>query len=376
MHRARGDRASDRGRSVSLGPRLRPGALPVARRRPRIRVTGCRGLWLLASLVTVLLSFPAAARADEADDTAAAEVAFREANRLMDAGKIAEACPKLAASHRLDPSYGAVYNLGTCYEALGKTASAWAAFTEAAARARKSRETERHDKAARSAAALEPKLVKLRVTVRSRPAGLVVKRSGAAIDPALWESEIPVDPGSYTLTASAPGKQSWSRTVTLATPGKTSFVEVPPLLESVAIKSVPPLPLVIARPASPEAPAHRGMSAQRAMALGAGGVGVAGVTVGVVFAVVATSIWDQARQGHCDQANVCDERGLALHGDARTMSHVSTAGFIAGGVGLAAGVTLWLTAPDARDAKTRQSLRVAPLTFATGGGLMLTGSIQ
>src|SRR4051794_22399233 len=87
-----------------------------------------RHAMVTAVLGALMFASPAVARAQTTDQTAAADAAFQEGTRLMAEGKIKEACPKLAASHHLDPSYGAVYNLGRCYEALGKTASAWAAF--------------------------------------------------------------------------------------------------------------------------------------------------------------------------------------------------------------------------------------------------------
>lgn len=319
-----------------------------------------------ALLAAVLLALPAPARAQAADDAAAAEVAFQEGNRLMAEGHAEEACPKFAASHRLDPGYGAIYNLGSCYQAIGKTASAWAAFREAAEWARKRRETQRYEKATRRAAELTPVLVKLRIVVPAPPDRLVLTRNGAAVDPALWGTEIPVDPGEYSLTASAPGRQKWARTVAVVEPGKTIVVEVPALAE------IGPLP-VTTTSGSP-ASARGGLSTQHVLSLGAAGVGASGLAVGAIFAALATSTWGQARQGHCDEANVCDERGVALHRDAKTMSHVSTAGFVAGGAFVAAAVTLWLTAPAARDTKTRQSLRAAPFAFAAGGGVLVEGS--
>src|SRR5262245_25337463 len=98
-------------------------------------------------------------------DQAAAEALFDEARRLVSEGKQAEAWPKFAESHRLDPGVGILLYLGDCYEAIGKTASAWAAFREAEAGARAARHAEREAAARERAAALEARLASLGVAV-------------------------------------------------------------------------------------------------------------------------------------------------------------------------------------------------------------------
>ena len=87
---------------------------------------------LLVALSAVIFT-PRVAAAQ--GDKATAEALFAEGRRLMSSGDYKTACPKFAASQKLDPGLGTSLNLADCYEKLGKTASAWAEFRDAAAAA-------------------------------------------------------------------------------------------------------------------------------------------------------------------------------------------------------------------------------------------------
>src|SRR5688572_3592069 len=91
---------------------------------------------------------------------ATAEALFREGTALLDEKKFAEACPKLAESHRLDPATGTLLALAFCHEGEGRLASAWAEFAEVAGRAREEGRTDRELVAREHAANLEPRLAR------------------------------------------------------------------------------------------------------------------------------------------------------------------------------------------------------------------------
>src|SRR4051812_5478245 len=97
-----------------------------------------RYLVVFAALLSVFMAFTRPARAD-----AVAQALFNDAKTLMQAGKYAEACPKLEESQRLGPAIGTQFNLAVCYEALGKMASAWSLYLDVAGVAKSTNQPER-----------------------------------------------------------------------------------------------------------------------------------------------------------------------------------------------------------------------------------------
>lgn len=280
------------------------------------------------------------ALAQSATDSATAEVLFNEALALLQGGNPAEACMKLEESQRLDPGVGTLLYLADCYQQMGRTASAWATFREAAYMA-KDRSDEREQVALDYARELEPKLSYLTLQVTATPGvALEVRHDGKLVGQPVWGTAFPVDPGSHTVEASAPGKKPWSTTINVADGPRKESVVIPELEDAPPEPTAPPVAFEAPKPVV-EA------SWQTTAGWVLVGTGSAAVVASGVLALLARGDDADAAE-HCrpDRNTLCDSRGVDLGESAKTKA---TFAGISAGVGLAAlgaGVTLLLTAPS------------------------------
>lgn len=307
---------------------------------------------------------PGVARADTTpQDRAVAQSLYDDARALMSAGTFAAACPKLEESQRLDPAPATLFHLADCYEHVGRTASAWAAYLDVAAISKRNGRAEREQVARDKANALLPKLSKLAIDVpaSSQAPGIIVKRDGSVVREGQWGTPVPVDSGKHVVDAAAPGKLPWHGEIAVTEEGKSANVSVPKLEdappEAVAATPAPVGPSTSA----PPAPVTHS-STQKILAVAAAGAGVVGLGLGSVFGLQALSKnSDSNASGHCAN-DVCDGPGKQSRDDARSAGTLSTIGFVAGGVLLAGGAVLWFTAPSG------EGVRVSPTVGLGAGG--------
>jgi tetratricopeptide (TPR) repeat protein len=192
-----------------------------------------------AAALSTLLASPVAHA--QAEDQAAARSLFEDGRRLLKNGKYEEACRTLEAASKLYASPGILLNLGDCYEKLGRSASAWTEFGEAAAVAARARRDDQVSEAKRRQAAVEPKIARLTIHVAGDPTDITITRDQTDLASAAWGKGIPVDPGTHEIHAEAPGHQPWTTTVVVSTAGQTVTVEVPVLTVSPTPSLPPPV---------------------------------------------------------------------------------------------------------------------------------------
>ena len=341
--------------------------------RPRtLRARTKRTSRVAAVVASIALVCARDARADETASVAAATVLFDEAIGLMDAGRAAEACPKLARSQALAPSGGTLLALGECYEKTGKTASAWLAFREAASRAASAGKSDAEALALQRASQLAGSLRRLTVTVTpaaKRVAGLEVKRDGLPMKDAELGVAVPVDPGPHEIEAHAPDAEKWSDVVNVES-GQSIEVTIPTLKprKAASLTAVEP-PREVPKPDEPveSASASTGR-AQRVAGLVVAGVGAASVVASGVLGLLAKSANDDAVANHCPSNPRCDAEGVRLTDDAKALALGSTILFVVGATGLVTGGALFLTAPR----PVTGSLRVTPTWGARSVGASAT----
>jgi hypothetical protein len=317
-----------------------------------------------AALLACIFSIAPELRAQTSTgEKATAETLFQSGIELIERGRVAEACAKFDASYRVEATLGTLFRLADCYDRIGRTASAWALFSEVKSRAEATDQPARAAMAAARVADLESRLFKLSLNVQrgSGPPGLELRMNDVVIPEASWGLELPVDPGLQRLQLSAPGHRTWSATVSIETQPGTLRVNVPELQREEP-KLVPLKPAVPApEPApTPPYPSWLGYSV--------GGVGLVGLTIAGVFAFRAHDL-DQKSLDHCsrENANACTPRGKQLRDDAQQVATLSSAFAVGGAVLLAGGVTLVLLRPSARE----HSARVIRLSASVSKGATL-----
>lgn len=330
---------------------------------------------LSIAAISAVLAFGGSAHAQSAE----AEKLFNDGNRLLAAGKVAEACEAFAASNRAEPRAGTLIQLGDCRERNHQIASAWAAFKDALVRVKDPR---KRQYATAKVAALEPRLPYLTITVAddSRVDGLVILREGQPVDSSLWNRALPIDGGDYVITGRAPGYTEWKVTahvpresdkLTIKVPKLTRTVE--PVARPVVTAAAPPVapPAVTAVAPAPARPLPpRGtFTRTRKIAVTLAGVALVSTAAGIAFGALANSKKDDAFAKCPDPEVACTSADDAnqLIG---TSHDYATGANVAFGVAVASGVAagiLWFTGAPQHETAPHVSVKMTPSSVGLVG---------
>lgn len=347
-------------------------------------------------LGTLFFALLAIRSADAQTDSAAARALFSEGRKLMEKERFEEACPKFEESLRLDHGMGTQFNLAHCWEKLGRTASAWALFLDVAAAARAGNQPQREAAARERAKALESKLSRLRIEVPEPAPDMKVTRDEQEVGPAAWGTAMPVDPGEHVIRAAAPGKQAWSHEVQVPAAPRTFSVKVPTLkdeavpIETADAAETAATAQTVSADVGPER--GRGSNGQVVAAWVIGGVGVAALVGGTVFALQSRSDNAEALElclvptpqgDRCANATEQAEHE-ALVEDAKRARLFSYVGFGLGGAALIGATILYVTADaggdepsaggvDAARRRSADAIQLAPLVASDAWGAVVSG---
>jgi tetratricopeptide (TPR) repeat protein len=203
--------------------------------------------------------------------------------------------------------------------------------------------------------ALRPAMPKLTIVTTGPGAnhpGLRVSLDGTEVKRAILGVEISVDPGAHTLVGRVPGgadaraafsiaERAHQRVELVIPEGSAAGTPLPggPLSTPSAQKS-----LQITDSALPESGSGANGSTQRTLSFVVAGVGVAGLTTGIVTGLLAGTKHSHA-EDLCEN-HVCapGSAGADAVDSFRSLRTVSTIGYVVGAAGLAGGAVLYFTA--------------------------------
>lgn len=295
---------------------------------------------------------------------AAADALFEQGRSALTQGDYEIACDKLRRSDELDPAPGTKLNLAECEAMRGRVATAYVLLAEVervlpasdvrAPIARGKRE------------GLERRLPKLRVTLAPQaPQQTQIRVGTRLLAPSDYGKDILWDPGTWEVSVAAAGFAE-HRFQVLIEEGKTQLIVAQPLPRETAQGRA--IPLVANRQvAHPRAPIRSQLaqatksspgptSSKGLVALGLGLSATALATVTGILTLQAKSDND----AHCNEVSQnCDADGRTAASRGRILGGITTAGLVAGAVGIGLGI-YWIS-------KGEDTPRSAAITLRSHG---------
>jgi hypothetical protein len=228
-----------------------------------------------------------------------------------------------------------------------------------------------------------------------------VSVDGKVLAEKLAGTALAVDPGAREFSFEVPGQPLVKKTLLIregekgrnervvvgpaAPPGAAPPTPTPsPTPIQTPIQTPTPIPTSTLTPTpsptpAPAAASDSGPPSQggttKTLGFVAGGVGIAGVAVGGIFGLLASSAWNNSKS-ECNTSSCPNHSGAVTdHNSSVTDGAISTVGFIAGGALLATGIVLVLAGGghSAAQPAAPAGLVVTPAVGVGSGGIVLSG---
>jgi hypothetical protein len=204
------------------------------------------------------------------------------------------------------------------------------------------------------------------VSSESRIDQLEILRDTDRVDGAMWNRALPVDGGTYKITARAPGATAWSTTVTIAAERDTKTVDIPKL-QSAASAATGGDEDATPNEEPPDETPLQPRSTLVPLVLGGAGLAALGGAIG--FELWGRSTYEQAKTETTSQA-----RRDSLYSSANTKRYVAE-GLAIAGIGCAA-VAVWLYLRGRggeSTATTSARIDLAPMAGTDRAGVAVVG---
>lgn len=294
-----------------------------------------------------------------------------------DGARYDDAYRAFKAAYAASPSWKILGNLGIAAMKLERDGEAIEAFTKYLAEGGKDLDREERAQVERDLKTLQAGLVS--VSLSFEPAGAIltderVPVSGTSVvnryGPVAQAQTFGLRAGHHRLTVEAEG---YERLVWEFDAAPQQQVTHAFTLSRVAAGPAPVAPPPLA-PAAPAPPAPVGVNGLRIASYVGFGVGAVGVGIGTLFALKAKSSYADANalcpSFPCDLTQSQADRRDGLGEDGDSAKTLATVGYVLGGVGVAAGVTLLVL--SSKKESTSAAVTLAP--FITPGSAGVRGS--
>lgn len=282
---------------------------------------------------------------------------FKKGKQQLADKKYADACTTFEEVDKLEPGIGAKLNVARCYEEWEKLAVAYRWYDDAQKMAVDTKD-KRAAKIKELIDALDSDVPRLTIKLPAKidPVAAAVKLDGKPFME--LGSELRVDPGQHVIDYLS-GTTAKKKTVNMER-GASTEVELVFDAGATMVGQKPPPP--------PKEPTNT----RKVLGIASTSVGVVALGVAGVLTLTARSKYNTALDDHCMGAtNLCDDEGLSATKNAKKRANHATIVSIVGGVAIAAGVVLYVTAP--KKSNTEKRAYLAPSVSSDSAAVIFGG---